>query len=212
MARAPAKPYQLFVKRALDVAASALGLVALGPVLILVAGVVRLFLGAPVLFRQRRPGYRGRPFVLYKFRTMTDATDSRGTPLSDQERLTPLGHALRRLSLDELPQLFNVLKGDLSLVGPRPLLMEYLDLYTPEQARRHEVRPGITGWAQVNGRNSVRWEDRFRLDVWYVDHWSLGLDLRILGKTVAAVFRGRGVSAEGHLTMPRFTGSPGARP
>ena len=170
------------------------------PMVALVAGVVRIGMGRPVFFRQTRPGWRGRPFMLIKFRTMRDG------PGTDAERLTRVGRWLRRTSLDELPELLNVLRGDLSLVGPRPLLMEYLPRYTPEQARRHEVRPGITGWAQVRGRNALTWEEKFRLDVWYVDHRSLWLDLRILAVTGWQVVRGRGVCAEGHATMPAFEG------
>ncbi len=178
--------------------------------LLAVALSIRLMMGSPVLFRQRRPGRGGVPFTLLKFRTMTREAGPDGAELPDAQRLTALGRMLRRLSLDELPQLVNVLRGDMSLVGPRPLLMEYLPRYSPEQARRHEVTPGITGWAQVNGRNAVDWEDRFRLDVWYVDHRSFLLDLRILGLTAAKVFSGRGVSRADHATMPKFTGGPGA--
>lgn len=193
-------------KRALDVVVAVVGLVALSPVLLAVALAVRAKLGAPVLFRQWRPGLGGRPFELLKFRTMRHAADAEGHLLSDAERLTPLGRVLRATSLDELPELLNVLRGEMSLVGPRPLLMEYLPLYTPEQARRHQVRPGITGWAQVNGRNALGWPERFRLDVWYVDHRSFALDLKILGMTVARVFRREGISHAGHATMERFTG------
>ena len=202
------------LKRVTDVMVAALGLLALAPVLAAVAVAVRLAMGPPMFFRQVRPGYRGRPFVPLKFRTMREPARCGGRPQSDGERLasdaarlTPLGRFLRRWSLDELPQLWNVLKGDLSLVGPRPLLTQYLPLYTPEQARRHDVRPGITGWAQVNGRNAVTWEERLRQDVWYVDHWSLGLDLRILALTVIKVVRGDGVSAQGSATMPPFRGA-----
>ncbi|MBW3655478.1 MAG: sugar transferase, partial [Gemmatimonadetes bacterium] len=163
----------MWAKRALDVAASGLALAIMWPVLLAVAAAVRVKLGSPVLFRQRRPGLHGRPFDLVKFRTMLDAVGQDGQPLPDAQRMTPFGRMLRSTSLDELPSLLNVLRGDMSLVGPRPLLMEYLDLYSPEQARRHEVRPGITGWVQVNGRNAVPWEEKFRMDVWYVDHWSL---------------------------------------
>ncbi|RMF01918.1 MAG: sugar transferase, partial [Alphaproteobacteria bacterium] len=163
--------------------------------------------GRPVIFAQRRPGLHAKPFTMYKFRTMRDARGPDGTPLPDAQRLTPFGRFLRRTSLDELPEFWNVLKGDMSLVGPRPLLMEYLDLYTSEQARRHEVRPGITGWAQVNGRNALTWEEKFAHDVWYVDNRSLALDFRILLKTLASALTGHGVSAEGHATMPPFTGS-----
>lgn len=192
------------VKRGMDILASAVSLVVLFPLLLVLAAAVRLFLGRPVLFRQVRPGLHGRPFVLYKFRTMRDLRDANGNLLPDEQRLTPFGRFLRSASLDELPELFNVLRGDMSLVGPRPLLMEYLDRYTPEQARRHEVKPGITGWAQVNGRNSLSWEDKFRLDVWYVDHWSLWLDFKILWLTVVKVLRREGISAAGSATMPEF--------
>jgi lipopolysaccharide/colanic/teichoic acid biosynthesis glycosyltransferase len=163
-------------------------------------------LGTPVLFVQQRPGLRGRPFKLLKFRTMMDGRDAQGRLLPDAERLTPFGRFLRSSSLDELPELFNVLKGDMSLVGPRPLLMEYLPRYTPEQARRHDVRPGITGWAQVNGRNALSWEEKFKLDVWYVDHQSFALDLKILWMTLFRVFQRKSISAEGHATMPKFMG------
>ncbi|HEX8694182.1 MAG TPA: sugar transferase [Longimicrobium sp.] len=198
-------------KRALDVVVAAAGLVVLSPVLLGVAAAVRARLGAPVLFRQRRPGLGGRPFTLYKFRTMRHAEGPDGRTLPDAERLTPLGRFLRGASLDELPELLNVLKGDMSLVGPRPLLMEYLPLYTPEQARRHEVPPGLTGWAQVNGRNALTWEERFRLDAWYVDHASFWLDLKILAMTLGKVFRREGISHAGHATMEVFRGSPGRR-
>ncbi len=194
-------------KRVMDVAIALLLLLALSLPMLFVAIVVRWKLGAPVLFRQIRPGRNRRPFELMKFRTMNDETDSQGNVLPDEARLTPAGRWLRRLSLDELPQLFNVLRGDMSLVGPRPLLMEYLPLYTPEQARRHAVLPGITGWAQVNGRNAVSWEERFRLDVWYVDHQSLWLDLRILWLTLLRVLRAHGINEPGAATMSKFTGS-----
>ncbi|HXG09746.1 MAG TPA: sugar transferase [Gemmataceae bacterium] len=200
------------VKRVLDVTVALVALAALAPVLALIALAVRWRLGAPVLFRQQRPGLHGRPFTLLKFRTMTDARDAQGNLLPDAERLTRFGRFLRALSLDELPELINVLRGDMSLVGPRPLLMEYLDRYTPEQARRHAVRPGITGWAQVNGRNRLSWEEKFALDVWYVDHWSLGLDLKILALTLIKSITGEGVSSPGHATMPEFHGSGDTRP
>ena len=173
----------------------------------ILAGLIRLHLGSPVLFRALRPGLNGQPFLLYKFRTMRDLADTAGRSLSDKERITPLGRILRKTSLDELPQLFNVLKGDMSLVGPRPLKIEYLNLYTPQQARRHEVKPGITGLAQINGRNTLSWEQRFALDVCYVDHASLVLDLRILLQTVVTVLRRDSVSREGDLDVPSFTGS-----
>jgi lipopolysaccharide/colanic/teichoic acid biosynthesis glycosyltransferase len=195
------------LKRAFDVVVASAALVVLSPVLALVALLVRVRMGSPVLFRQTRPGRGGHPIVMTKFRTMTDRRGADGELLPDAERLTALGRWLRRTSVDELPELLDVVRGDMSLVGPRPLLMEYLPLYTPEQARRHEVRPGITGWAQVNGRNAVTWEEKFALDVWYVDHRTFGLDLEILGKTVSQVFGGHGVSAPGHATMEPFRGS-----
>ena len=194
-------------KRLFDIIASSVALVVLAPMILLVAVVVRLCLGAPVFFKQIRPGFRGEPFVLMKFRTMQDVEGPDGRPREDSRRLTEFGRWLRASSLDELPELWNVLKGDMSLVGPRPLLLEYLPLYTPEQARRHEVRPGLTGWAQVNGRNAMTWEEKFELDIWYVDNKSLALDLRILLMTVRAVFSRQGISATGEATMPRFTGS-----
>ncbi|GAB4459012.1 MAG: sugar transferase [Anaerolineae bacterium] len=182
-------------------------LLLLAPFLAVIALLVRVKLGAPVLFRQQRPGLHGRPFTIYKFRTMTDARDAKGQFLPDADRLTAFGRLLRRTSLDELPELFNVLRGEMSLVGPRPLLMQYLDRYTPEQARRHEVRPGITGWAQVNGRNALTWEEKFALDVWYVDHQSLWLDLKIILLTIWSVLRREGISQQGHATMPEFVGT-----
>lgn len=194
-------------KRLFDVVVALLALLALAPLLLAIALAVKLFLGAPVLFSQQRPGLHGRPFRLVKFRTMRDAVDARGRPLPDAERLTRFGRFLRASSLDELPELWNVLRGEMSLVGPRPLLMEYLPLYSPEQARRHEVRPGITGWAQVNGRNALSWEDKFALDVWYVDHRSMVLDLRILVLTVWRVLRPQGISQAGHATAEPFRGS-----
>jgi sugar transferase EpsL len=194
------------VKRLLDLLVSGTALLLLSPVIAATAVAVAVFLGRPVLFRQVRPGRFGRPFNLAKFRTMTDARGPDGELLSDAQRLTPFGAWLRRSSLDELPQLWNVLRGDMSLVGPRPLLMQYLPLYTPEQARRHEVRPGITGWAQVQGRNELPWPDRFRLDVWYVDHVSVLLDLRILLLTVSRVFRRQGITQQGQATADYFRG------
>jgi lipopolysaccharide/colanic/teichoic acid biosynthesis glycosyltransferase len=194
-------------KRLFDVALSAVGIVILSPVLILIALLVRMLQGSPVLFRQTRPGLKGVPFQLYKFRTMEEASDEQGNLLPDAERITRLGRFLRATSLDELPELFNVLKGEMSLVGPRPLLMQYLDRYTPEQARRHHVLPGMTGWAQVNGRNALSWDDKFRLDVWYVDHWSFMLDVRILLDTVWKVFRREGISQPGYATAEEFKGS-----
>jgi lipopolysaccharide/colanic/teichoic acid biosynthesis glycosyltransferase len=195
-------------KRLFDLCAAALLLLLLAIPLLALAWTVRRRLGSPVLFRQVRPGLRGRPFEMLKFRTMTDARDSSGQLLPDAQRLTPFGQWLRSTSLDELPELWNVLKGEMSLVGPRPLLVEYLTLYTAEQARRHEVRPGITGWAQVNGRNAIDWAQRFKLDVWYVDHQTLWLDLRILWLTLRKVWRREGISAEGEATMAKFKGNP----
>jgi lipopolysaccharide/colanic/teichoic acid biosynthesis glycosyltransferase len=195
------------LKRAFDIAASASALVVLSPVLAITAQKVKKELGSPVLFRQTRPGLHGRPFEMIKFRTMKDATDKEGNALPDSERLTEFGKKLRASSLDELPELWNVLKGDMSLVGPRPLLMEYLPLYSAEQAKRHNVRPGVTGYAQVNGRNSLSWEDKFKLDTWYVEHQSLWLDMKILLKTVKKVIIKDGISAEGEATMTKFTGS-----
>jgi sugar transferase EpsL len=197
------------LKRLLDLVVASVAFVVLLPALVLVAIVIRLSIGAPVLFRQRRPGRGGRPFELLKFRTMTDAVGSDGRPLPDERRLSPTGATLRELSLDELPELINVIKGEMSLVGPRPLLMQYLNRYTPFQARRHEVRPGITGWAQINGRNAISWDERFALDVWYVDHRSFWLDLKILMITVKKVFTREGIAQPGHATMPEFTG-PGS--
>jgi lipopolysaccharide/colanic/teichoic acid biosynthesis glycosyltransferase len=195
------------LKRAFDILVSAGVLLALSlPILILML-FVRVKLGSPIFFRQDRPGLGGKTFRMVKFRTMTDARHPDGTLKPDAERLTRFGRLLRSTSLDELPELWNVLKGDMSLVGPRPLLVQYLARYSARQARRHEVRPGVTGWAQVNGRNAVAWDERFEMDVWYVENWSFGLDLKILVMTVAAVFRRSGVSAEGHATMPEFMGS-----
>ena len=197
------------VKRALDVFLAGVLLLLTVPFMLAIALAVRWRLGMPVIFRQQRPGLHGRPFTLYKFRTMTDAHDEHGNLLPDEQRLTRLGRFLRSTSLDELPELWNVLKGDMSLVGPRPLLMEYLPLYTPEQMRRHEVKPGITGWAQVNGRNALTWEERFALDVWYVDHVSFWLDVKILARTVWQVVRREGITYPGSATMPRFRGVSG---
>jgi lipopolysaccharide/colanic/teichoic acid biosynthesis glycosyltransferase len=193
-------------KRLLDIIGAFFGLVILSPVLLVVAILIQHQLGAPVLFRQIRPGLFGRPFKMAKFRSMRDMSDIKGSQLTDAERLTKLGHRLRSTSFDELPGLWNVLKGEMSLVGPRPLLMEYLPLYTTEQARRHEVRPGITGWAQVNGRNAISWEEKFALDVWYVDNRSFGLDMRIIWMTIRKVIAREGISASGEATMPKFTG------
>lgn len=196
------------VKRIFDLLAAWLLIALLAPLMVAIALGVRFALGGPVFFKQARPGLGGRTFVLLKFRTMTNALDGSGRPLPDGERLTSFGRLLRRTSLDELPELFNVLRGDMSLVGPRPLLVEYLPLYTAEQARRHDVRPGITGWAQVNGRNAISWEEKFRLDVWYVEHSSLWLDLKILWLTVSKVLRGDGITQQGSATAEAFKGSP----
>lgn len=193
-------------KRLTDVVASASALVILSPVLAVVALMVRCRMGTPVLFRQVRPGLHGRAFEMIKFRTMRDATDAEGRLLSDAERLTPFGRWLRATSLDELPELWNVLKGEMSLVGPRPLLMDYLPLYSPEQRRRHEVRPGVTGWAQINGRNAISWEEKFILDVWYVDNRSFGLDLKILVLTVKRILQRDGITAQSSATAERFMG------
>ena len=197
----------LMAKRLLDLAGALVGLVILAPLILVIALAIRATMGGPVFFRQIRPGREACPFTLLKFRTMNDSTDVRGELLPDAQRLTRFGTFLRRCSLDELPQLWNVLRGDMSLVGPRPLMMQYLERYTPEQARRHEVPPGITGWAQINGRNSVKWEDRFRLDLWYVEHRSFLLDLRILALTAWRVVKREGISQQGHSTMPEFMGT-----
>jgi lipopolysaccharide/colanic/teichoic acid biosynthesis glycosyltransferase len=203
--------WRLAVKRAFDVTVAAVLCVLAAPLLAAVALALRVRQGSPVLFRQQRPGLHGRPFEVLKFRTMLDARGPDGRQLPDSDRLTPLGRFVRTTSLDELPQLWNVLKGDVSLVGPRPLLMQYLPLYSREQARRHDVLPGITGWAQVNGRNAISWEQKFALDVWYVDHWSLALDFRILLMTAAKVLARSGISQGGHATMPEFTGNEAPR-
>src|SRR5579864_3334302 len=194
--------------RVLDVVVSAVSLVVLSPVLLAVAVLIWFERCGPIFFRQQRPGYKGVPFFALKFRSMIDKRDVQGRLLPDEERITRLGAFLRRSSLDELPQFWNVLRGDMSLVGPRPLLMQYLDRYTREQARRHLVPPGITGWTQVNGRNDLPWEKKLALDVWYVDHWSFWLDLRILAMTVWKVLKGEGISAECSATMPEFMGTP----
>lgn len=196
------------VKRALDLCGGAVALVLLLPLLLCVSVLVRVWIGAPIFFRQQRPGLHGKPFTLLKFRTMTDARDSQGNPLADSVRLTRLGRFLRSTSLDELPELLNVVRGEMSLVGPRPLLMEYLDLYTPDQARRHEVKPGITGWAQVNGRNALSWEQKLAYDVWYVDHLNPVLDLRIIVMTAWKIIRREGISYPGEATMQKFRGTP----
>jgi lipopolysaccharide/colanic/teichoic acid biosynthesis glycosyltransferase len=194
-------------KRALDVIAASLGLILLSPLMLGLALAVAATLGRPVLFRQMRPGLQGRAFCLLKFRTMRADRDANGGLLGDAQRLTRFGRLLRASSLDELPELINVIRGDMSLVGPRPLLLEYLPLYSAEQARRHQVRPGITGWAQVNGRNAVSWEERFRMDVWYIENQSLWLDLRIIARSIVSVFTARGISHPGEATMPVFRGS-----
>ncbi len=199
--------YRRHVKRALDLLIAALALALLSPVLLAVACGVRAAIGRPVLFRQQRPGLRGRPFTILKFRTMADARDQAGNLLPDAERLSGFGRFLRSTSLDELPELWNVLRGEMSLVGPRPLLMQYLPRYTPEQARRHEVRPGITGWAQINGRNALSWEEKFALDVWYVDNLSVGLDLRIIAATLGKIVKREGISQPGQATAEEFMGS-----
>lgn len=195
------------MKRAFDFIVALAALLALSPLLLSIAVLVRVRMGSPVLFRQIRPGKQGRPFRLTKFRTMADARSSTGETLADHARITRFGQFLRSTSLDELPELWNVLKGEMSLVGPRPLLMEYLSLYSPEQARRHEVRPGITGWAQINGRNAVSWEDKFKLDVWYVDNRSFWLDLKILFLTIFSVVKRENISQDGHATVEPFRGS-----
>jgi lipopolysaccharide/colanic/teichoic acid biosynthesis glycosyltransferase len=193
------------MKRGFDILVAGTLLVILLPVFLVLVLLVRTRLGSPVLFRQQRPGLHGRPFEIIKFRTMTDARDSEGRLLPDGERLTRFGRFLRSSSLDELPELWNVLKGEMSLVGPRPLLMEYLPLYSPQQARRHEVRPGITGWAQVNGRNAISWDEKFAMDVWYIDNRSVALDIRICFKTIMKVIFVKNISAPGHDTMPKFS-------
>jgi lipopolysaccharide/colanic/teichoic acid biosynthesis glycosyltransferase len=197
----------MLLKRLLDLVISVPALIILSPILLLLVCIVRLKLGSPVFFQQVRPGLHGAPFTMYKFRTMTDARDADGSLLSDEQRLTSFGRFLRSTSLDELPELLNVVTGDMSLVGPRPLLMRYLDRYTPEQARRHEVKPGLTGWAQVNGRNAISWEEKFELDVWYVDNRSLWLDIRIIFLTLLQTVRQDGISQEGHATMEEFMGA-----
>ncbi len=194
-------------KRLLDLALTIPGIVLILPILMIIAILVRVYYGAPILFRQIRPGYKGKPFWVYKFRTMTNAHDSLDNLLPDSQRITRLGSFLRSYSLDEFPELINVLRGEMSLVGPRPLLMQYLELYSPEQARRHDVLPGMTGWAQINGRNALTWEEKFKLDVWYVDHWSFWLDIKILLRTFITVLRREGISQPGHATTEEFKGS-----
>jgi sugar transferase EpsL len=195
------------VKHVFDLAIALLALIVLSPVMGLIALLVWVRFGSPVLFCQRRPGLHGKPFTIYKFRSMIDAYDEDGNLLPDARRLNGLGRFLRGTSLDELPELFNVLKGDMSLVGPRPLMMQYLERYTPEQMRRHEVKPGVTGWAQVNGRNAITWEQKFALDVWYVDHWSLRLDLKIIALTAWKILAREGISQPGQATMEEFMGT-----
>ncbi|EPF5720695.1 sugar transferase [Vibrio cholerae] len=195
------------MKRIFDFLLAAIFLLLFSPIILFIAWKIRKNLGSPVLFRQTRPGLNGKPFEMIKFRTMKDAVDANGNPLPDSERMTPFGDKLRNSSLDELPELWNVLKGEMSLVGPRPLLMQYLPLYSKEQARRHEVRPGVTGWAQINGRNAISWEEKFKLDVWYVDNRSFWLDLRVLLLTVKKVIFKEDISAEGEVTMPQFKGN-----
>jgi sugar transferase EpsL len=197
-----------FIKRLFDICFSIPLTILFLPFMLLISGFIVISMGLPVFFIQTRPGLYGKPFRIYKFRTMKDARGATGMLLPDNDRLTALGKLLRKYSLDELPQLINVLCSDLSFVGPRPLLMEYLPRYTPEQARRHEVKPGITGWAQINGRNAISWEEKFKLDVWYVDHQSFLLDIKILWMTFVRVLKREGISADGHVTMPEFTGSP----
>ena len=196
-----------FVKRLFDLIIAFLGVLILSPIMLLVSVLVAIDLGFPILFRQKRPGYLGEIFTIYKFRTMKDTKDSSGNPLPDANRLSPAGKFLRSTSLDELPELFNILKGDMSLVGPRPLLIEYLPLYNSEQARRHAVLPGITGWAQIHGRNALTWEQKFELDVWYVDHWSLWLDIKILALTVVKVLKREGITQPGKATSEPFKGN-----
>jgi sugar transferase EpsL len=193
-------------KRLFDLITTLIGLIVILPLMLVISLLVWIFLGTPILFRQQRPGFKGRPFITYKFRTMTNRTSSDGKLLPDAERLNPFGRFLRSTSLDDLPQLFNVLRGEMSLVGPRPLLMQYLKRYTPEQMRRHDVLPGMTGWAQIHGRNTLDWEKKFRLDVWYVDHWSVWLDIKILVLTPWKVFKREGINQPGHATAEEFKG------
>jgi len=198
--------YQRFVKRVLDFSAALLLLILVSPFLLIIFVILRIMIGSPVILRQKRPGLMGELFTIYKFRTMTDQRDENGSLLPDEQRITNIGRMLRSYSLDELPEMFNVLKGDLSLIGPRPLMVQYLERYTPEQARRHEAIPGITGWAQVNGRNNLTWEEKFSLDVWYVDHQSFVLDIRILMMTIWKVLKREGISSEGFVSAPEFMG------
>ncbi|MGD0596394.1 MAG: sugar transferase [Sedimentisphaerales bacterium] len=196
-----------FVKRLFDIITSAAGLIVISPLLMVLVVLVRLKLGSPILFCQQRPGLGGKTFIIYKFRTMTDQCDASGNLLPDSQRLPAFGRFLRSTSFDELPELLNVLKGDMSIVGPRPLMMKYLGRYSPEQARRHEVKPGITGWAQINGRNAISWEDKFKLDVWYVDHWTLWLDMKIILKSIWMVITREGITQQGRATMDEFMGT-----
>jgi sugar transferase EpsL len=202
---------QYRLKRAIDLAIAGPAILVLSPLIGVIAAAITLNMGRPILFRQLRPGKNGTPFGLLKFRSMSEERDKTGNLLPDERRVTRFGTFLRQTSLDELPQLWNVLRGELSVVGPRPLLMEYLTRYTPDQARRHQVLPGITGWAQVNGRNTLSWERKFELDVWYVDHWSLWLDFKILGRTISQVLLRKGISQRGHATMPVFRGTQNER-
>lgn len=195
-------------KRIFDLIGTIFGLILLSPLILLTALSVAIFLGTPIIFQQKRAGFKGKPFYIYKFRTMTDASDSDGNLLPDSVRITRLGHFLRSFSLDELPELLNIVRGEMSLVGPRPLLMEYLDRYSSEQNRRHDVYPGLTGWAQVNGRNALTWQDKFRYDVWYVDNWTIWLDMKIILMTVWKVIRREGVSQPGRVTTEYFMGNP----
>jgi sugar transferase EpsL len=197
-----------FIKRLFDIISSTAGLIVISPLLVVLAVLVRLKLGSPILFRQQRPGLGGKAFVIYKFRTMTDQRDALGNLLPDPQRLPVFGRFLRSTSFDELPELLNVLKGDMSIVGPRPLMMKYLERYSPQQARRHEVKPGITGWAQINGRNAISWEDKFKLDVWYVDNWTFWLDMKIILKSVWMVVAKEGITQQGRATMDEFMGTP----
>jgi len=203
--------YLFVIKRIIDIFGALVGIIIFSPFFAMIAFLIYLTMGRPVIFYQVRPGLQEKPFIMYKFRTMKEIKDEKGNLLPDELRLTRLGRFLRSTSLDELPELWNVLKGDMSLVGPRPLLMEYLDRYTPEQARRHEVKPGITGWAQVNGRNALTWEEKFKLDVWYVDNWSLWLDIKILLLTFVKVIRREGISQPGRATVDYFMGSNNSR-
>ena len=199
---------QLFIKRLFDIVTTGIALILLSPVLIVLAILVRLKLGSPVLFCQQRPGLNGKAFTIFKFRTMINKQhDKSGNIIADSQRLTKFGRFLRNMSLDELPEFLNVLKGDMSLVGPRPLMMKYLDRYTPQQARRHEAKPGITGWAQINGRNNITWEEKFELDVWYVDSWSIWLDLKILFKSIIAVLKRQNINKQGQATVDEFMGT-----